>query len=136
MTGSLNKVSIIGNLGKDPEIRTTPSGKKVANFSVCTSDRWTDKEGKKQESAQWHKLVAWGPLAEIIEKYVRKGSQAYFEGKLDYRKYMDKKDNIERYSTEIVVSEMQMLGVKSAESAPQSSQESMPIPPDDSDLPF
>ena len=135
MSGSLNKVSIIGNLGKDPEIRTTPSGKKVANFSVCTSDRWTDKEGKKQESAQWHRLVAWGPLAEIIEKYVRKGSQAYFEGKLDYRKYMGK-DDIERYSTEIVVSEMQMLGGKSAESAPQSSQESMPIPPDDDSLPF
>lgn len=135
MSGSLNKVSIIGNLGKDPEIRTTPAGKKVANFSVCTSDRWTDKEGKKQESAQWHKLVAWGPLAEIIEKYVRKGSQAYFEGKLDYRKYTGK-DGIERYSTEIVVSEMQMLGGKSAESAPQSSQESMPIPPDDDLLPF
>ncbi len=135
MSGSLNKVSIIGNLGKDPEIRTTPAGKKVANFSVCTSDRWTDKEGKKQESAQWHKLVAWGPLAEIIEKYVRKGSQAYFEGKLDYRKYTGK-DGIERYSTEIVVSEMQMLGGKSAESAPQSSQESMPIPPDDDSLPF
>lgn len=135
MSGSLNKVSIIGNLGKDPEIRTTPSGKKVANFSVCTSDRWTDKEGKKQESAQWHRLVAWGPLAEIIEKYVRKGSQAYFEGKLDYRKYTGK-DGIERYSTEIVVSEMQMLGGKSAESAPQSSQESMPIPPDDDSLPF
>lgn len=135
MSGSLNKVSIIGNLGKDPEIRTTPSGKKVANFSVCTSDRWTDKEGKKQESAQWHRLVAWGPLAEIIEKYVRKGSQAYFEGKLDYRKYTGK-DGIERYSTEIVVSEMQMLGGKSAESAPQSSQESMPIPPDDDLLPF
>ncbi len=135
MSGSLNKVSIIGNLGKDPEIRTTPSGKKVANFSVCTSDRWTDKEGKKQESAQWHRLVAWGPLAEIIEKYVRKGSQAYFEGKLDYRKYKGK-DDIERYSTEIVVSEMQMLGGKSAESAPQSSQESMPIPPDDDSLPF
>ena len=135
MSGSLNKVSIIGNLGKDPEIRTTPSGKKVANFSVCTSDRWTDKEGKKQESAQWHRLVAWGPVAEIIEKYVRKGSQAYFEGKLDYRKYKGK-DDIERYSTEIVVSEMQMLGGKSAESAPQSSQESMPIPPDDDSLPF
>ena len=135
MSGSLNKVSIIGNLGKDPEIRTTPSGKKVANFSVCTSDRWTDKEGKKQESAQWHRLVAWGPLAEIIENYVRKGSQAYFEGKLDYRKYKGK-DDIERYSTEIVVSEMQMLGGKSAESAPQSSQESMPIPPDDDSLPF
>ena len=79
--------------------------------------------------------MAWGPLAEIIEKYVRKGSQAYFEGKLDYRKYKGK-DDIERYSTEIVVSEMQMLGGKSAESAPQSSQESMPIPPDDDSLPF
>ena len=80
----MNKFMIIGRLGKDPEIRTTASGKQLATFSVATSEKYTDKSGNKQESTEWHNVVVWGKLAEICSQYLRKGSQAMFEGKITY----------------------------------------------------
>jgi single-strand DNA-binding protein len=108
---SLNKVMIIGNLGKDPEIRTTPSGAKVANFSVATNESYTDKSGNRVDKTEWHKIVMWKGLAEIAEKYLQKGSTAFFEGKLTTRSW-DDTNGQKRYTTEIVVDNMVMLGSK------------------------
>lgn len=107
---SLNKVSIIGNLGRDPELRNLPSGDAITNIAVATTDKWKDKNtGEKREQTEWHRITAFGPLAEIMAKYLVKGSQVYIEGKLRTRKYTDK-DGIERYATEIVADTLQMLG--------------------------
>lgn len=106
---SLNKVMIIGNLGRDPEIRTTPSGAKVANFSVATNESYTDRNGQRVDRTEWHRMVLWRGLADIAEKYLRKGSTAYFEGKLSTRSWEDTAGQ-KRYSTEIVVDSMQMMG--------------------------
>lgn len=105
----LNKVMIIGRLGRDPELKRTASGQAVANFSVATSEKYTDKSGSKHESTEWHNVVAWGKLAEIIEQYVSKGSQIYVEGKLQTRSW-DDSNGVKKYKTEIVCSSMQMLG--------------------------
>ena len=114
MAGSVNKVIIIGNLGRDPEVRATQSGSKIANLNVATSENWTNKEtGNKEEKTEWHRLVVFGKLAEIVEKYLKKGSNAYFEGRLQTRKWTDK-DNQERYTTEIVVDNMTMLGSRAS----------------------
>ena len=86
----VNKVILVGNLGSDPELRYTPSGVAVANFSIATSDRWTDKEGKPQERTEWHRIVAWRKLAEIAGEYLKKGKQVYVEGKLQTRSWEDK----------------------------------------------
>ncbi len=109
MSGSLNKVMIIGNLGRDPEIRTVPSGAKVANFSVATNESYTDRNGQKVDRTEWHRMVMWRGLADIAEKYLRKGSTAYFEGKLSTRSWDDQSGQ-KRYTTEIVVDNLQMLG--------------------------
>lgn len=112
MAGSLNKVMIIGNLGRDPEVRAMPSGQKVANVNVATSERWTNKQtGQKEEKTEWHRIVLWGQQAEIAEKYLKKGSTAYFEGRIETRKWTDK-DNQERYTTEIRCDNFTMLGGK------------------------
>lgn len=112
---SLNKVMLIGNLGRDPEIRVTQSGSKIANFSIATSDRRTDKAtGEKTETTEWHRLIAFTQLAEIIEKYVTKGSKVYIEGRLQTRKWTDK-DQVERYTTEILVDKLVMLSGKADE---------------------
>ena len=109
----VNKVILVGNLGQDPEVRYMPQGGAVANFSVATSETWTDKNtNEKKEQTEWHRVVFYGRLAEIIGEYLRKGSKVYIEGKLKTRKWMDK-DNIERYTTEVVGEEMQMLDGKS-----------------------
>ena len=131
MSGSLNKVMLIGNLGKDPEIRTIPNGTKVANFSVATNESYTDKSGAKVDKTEWHRIVMWRGLAEIAEKYLRKGSTAYFEGKLSTRSW-DDTNGQKKYSTEIVVDNMQMLGGRSSEGAPaySDSQGSSYGPPD------
>jgi single-strand DNA-binding protein len=106
----VNKAIIVGNLGRDPEIRYTPSGVPVASFSVATSDEWKDKDtGTKQERTEWHRIVAWRGLAEICGKYLRKGSQVYIEGKIQTRTWEDK-DGVQRYTTEIMAQNMQMLG--------------------------
>ena len=108
---SLNKALIIGNLGADPAVRYAPSGDAVANFSIATSERYTDKAGEKKETTEWHKCVAFGKRAETLAEYAKKGSQLYVEGKIQTRKWTDK-EGVERYSTEIVVENFQFLGAK------------------------
>ena len=104
MLGSVNKVTLIGNLGADPEIRTLPSGSRVASFSIATSDTWKDKEsGERQEKTQWHKISIFNEgLIKIAESYLHKGSKIYLEGQLENRKWQDKDGN-DRYSTEVVL---------------------------------
>ena len=108
---SVNKVTIIGNLGRDPENRYLPSGEQVTSISVATTENWKDKSGEKQEQTEWHRCVFFGKLAEIAGQYLKKGSQVYVEGKLRTQKYTDK-DGIERYQTQIIANTMQMLGSK------------------------
>jgi single-strand DNA-binding protein len=108
---SVNKVIIVGNLGRDPEIRTFPSGDQVANVTIATTDRWKDKETREEKSAtEWHRVVFNGRLAEIVGQYLRKGSQVYVEGSLRTRKWTDQATGQERYATEIRADSMQMLG--------------------------
>ncbi|MEE8321968.1 MAG: single-stranded DNA-binding protein [Gammaproteobacteria bacterium] len=117
MARGINKVILIGNLGNDPDIRYTAGGAAVANISLATAESWRDKEsGEKQERTEWHRIVFFGRLAEIVGEYLRKGSQIYVEGRLQTRKWQDKEGN-DRYTTEIVANEMQMLGSRSGGSA-------------------
>jgi len=107
---SVNKVILIGNLGKDPEVRYMPSGRAVANVTLATSDSWKDKNtGEKQERTEWHNVVFYSPLAEIAGQYLRKGSSVFVEGRLQTRKWQDKNGQ-DRYTTEIIANEMKMLG--------------------------
>lgn len=105
----LNKVMIIGRLTRDPEIRTTPTGQNVASFSVATSFNWTDQQGQKKEQTEFHNVVAWRKLADIIGQYLKKGSQVYIEGRLQTRSWDDKTSGQKRYRTEIVTDNMIML---------------------------
>jgi single-strand DNA-binding protein len=114
---SLNKAILIGNLGSDPEIRTTGGGSKVADFSVATSRRWTDRSGQQQEKTEWHRIVAWTNLADIAEQYLKKGDKVYVEGEIQYRSYDDKDGNT-RYVTEINARELIMLGGREGGGAP------------------
>lgn len=110
MARGVNKVILVGNLGKDPEVRYMPSGGAVANVTLATSDQWKDKQtGEQRERTEWHNVVFYQRLAEIVGEYLKKGSQVYVEGSLRTRKWQDKNGN-DRYTTEIVASEMQMLG--------------------------
>lgn len=109
---SLNKTLLIGNLGKDPEVKYMPNGDAVCNFSVATTESWKDKEGNKQEKVEWHSIVVYRKLAEICGQYLKKGSQVYLEGRLQTRKWQDKETGKDRYMTEIVCDEMKMLGSK------------------------
>ena len=136
---SVNKVILIGNLGKDPDFRVTPGGQPVANFSVATTDRWTDKGGQRQERTEWHKIVAWGRLGEICGEYLHKGKQVYIEGRLQTRSWEDRDGN-KRYTTEIVAQTMQMLGPAGKEGRVESKSEAFPVEepisvPED-DIPF
>jgi single-strand DNA-binding protein len=110
---SLNKVILIGNLGNDPEVRSTSGGNRVANFSLATSRSWNDPSGQKQEKTEWHRCIVWNTkssqLADIVERYVKKGDKIYVEGRIEYRQWQDK-DGQTRYSTEINVRELIMLG--------------------------
>ena len=107
---SVNKVIIVGNLGRDPETRYMPSGDAITNIAVATTDKWKDKStGEQKEATEWHRVSFFGRLAEVAGQYLKKGSQVYIEGKLRTRKYTDK-DGVEKYSTEIVADVMQMLG--------------------------
>jgi len=140
----VNKVILIGNLGKDPEMRYFPDGTAVANFSIATSEGWKDKDtGERKERTEWHRIVAFRKLAEICGKYLSKGKQVYIEGKLQTRSW--EKDGVTRYTTEIVANEMRMLGSRDSgddynrsgggdygQSMPQ---EPFPETPDD-DIPF
>lgn len=108
----INKAIIVGRLGQDPEIRYTANGAAVANLSVATSEAWKDKQtGEQQEKTEWHRIVIFGKLAEICQQYLKKGGAAYFEGRIQTRKWQDQQGN-DRYSTEIVANVMQMLGDK------------------------
>ena len=144
MARGINKVILVGNVGKDPETRYMPNGKAVTNFSIATSDGWTDKQtGDKQERTEWHNVVLFEKLAEIASQYLRKGSQVYIEGSLRTRKWQDKEGK-DRYTTEIVGREMQMLGGRSGSAGGGSSESSAPAssspPADDGgfddDIPF
>ncbi len=111
---SLNKASLIGNVGQDPEIRTTNNGSRVATFSLATSRQWNGPAGDKQEKTEWHKCVAWNSqrgtgLADVVEKYVRKGEKLYVEGRIEYRQFQDKEGQT-RYVTEIKVEQLMLLG--------------------------
>ncbi len=129
MARGINKVILVGNLGNDPEIRYTAGGAAVANISLATTDSWKDKvSGEQQDRTEWHRVVFFGRLAEIVGEYLRKGSQVYVEGRLQTRKWQDKSGN-DRYTTEIVANDMQMLGGRSG--AGMSGNEGAPPPMSD-----
>jgi single-strand DNA-binding protein len=137
---SVNKVILVGNLGGDPEVRYTPSGKAVASFSLATKEQWTGKDGEKTERTEWHKIVAWARLGEICGEYLRKGSQVYVEGRLQTRSWEDKEGN-KRYTTEIVAQNMQMLGSAAGKGGMAKSTEERfpteePVSIPDDDIPF
>ncbi|HRS96325.1 MAG TPA: single-stranded DNA-binding protein, partial [Candidatus Latescibacteria bacterium] len=112
---SVNKVILIGNLGKDPVVDQTPSGTPRCRFSLATSENFTDREGKKQERTEWHNILIWGKLAEVAGQYLRKGRPVYLEGRIAYRSYEDQEGNKKNF-TEIVVTSMQLLGSRSDQS--------------------
>ena len=127
MARGVNKVILIGNLGNDPDIRYTASGAAVANISLATAETWRDKEtGDQQERTEWHRIVFFGRLAEIVGEYLKKGSQIYVEGRLQTRKWQDK-DGHDRYTTEIVANEMQMLGSRGGAGMPSDSAAASPL---------
>lgn len=111
MSRSVNKVILLGNLGKDPEVRYTGSGTAVASFSMATSESWRDAEGNAQERTEWHNIVVWRKLAEVCGEYLKKGSKIYCEGRLQYRTY-DDKNGVKRYVTEVVMDTLVMLDGK------------------------
>jgi single-strand DNA-binding protein len=162
MSRSLNKVQLIGNVGKDPEIRFTQDGRPIANLTIATSESWNDKQGQKQEKTEWHRVVAFGKLAEIIQQYVKKGSKLYIEGQLQTRKWTDNQGQ-DKYTTEVVIQQFggQMLMLDSkgqgggggyqqqapasgysqpqqaaAQQQPAASQQPAPAPDFDDDIPF
>jgi single-strand DNA-binding protein len=147
MARGVNKVILVGNLGKDPEVRYMPNGNAVANITLATSESWKDKQtGEQQEKTEWHRVVMFRRLGEIAGEYLKKGSQVYIEGKLQTRKWQDNSGN-DRYTTEIVANEMQMLGGRgggsagySADSAPASKAAPAPAAAGaddfDDDIPF
>ncbi|MDP2027508.1 single-stranded DNA-binding protein [Sulfuriferula sp.] len=135
---SVNKTTLVGNLGADPEIRYMPDGTATATLAIATTDAWKDKAtGEKKEKTEWHRVVFFKGLAEVAEKYLKKGSQIYIEGKLRTRKWTDK-EGIDRYTTEIVGREMQMLGKKPAgeEQTPPKIQDAPDAGDLDDDIPF
>ena len=147
MARGVNKVTLIGNLGNDPELRSTQSGSAVANITLATSESWRDKETQEtKERVEWHRVIIFGRLAEVVNEYLRKGSQVYVEGRIQTRKWQDKDGN-DRYTTEIVANEMQMLGSRGTNSdssaGQQSASTSQPTSPSavvndpfDDDIPF
>lgn len=143
MACGVNKAIILGNLGNDPDMRYTSSGSAVANITIATSETWKDKEsGEKQEKTEWHRVSAFGKLAEIIGEYLRKGSQVYIEGRIQTRKWQDKDGN-DRYTTEIIANELQMLGGKNnndeqpqQNATPQDSSPAVASNDFDDDIPF
>src|SRR6185295_9092427 len=119
---SVNKVILVGRLGQNPEVRYTPSGAAVANFSVATNESWTDKSGQKQERTEWHRIVVWGKLAEHCNQYLSKGRKAYIEGRLQTREWTDKDGN-KKYTTEVQAQTVQFLGGAAGASAGEGRQQ-------------
>jgi len=109
MSRSLNKAMLIGHVGADPEVRTTAGGTRVATFSLATSRRWTGRSGQDQEKTEWHRIVAWDRLAEVVERFVRKGERLYVEGRIEYRSWEDAAGQT-RYATEIIAQDLMLLG--------------------------
>lgn len=129
MARGINKVILVGNLGNDPDVRYTANGAAVSNISIATSESWKDKEsGEQVEKTEWHRVVFFGKLAEIVAEYLKKGSQVYVEGRLQTRKWQDKEGN-DKYTTEIVANEMQMLGGKPGGGGNYENQQSASAPP-------
>lgn len=137
---SINKVILIGNLGRDPEVRYTPSGTAVANFSIATTENWTNKDGEKESHTEWHRIVAWGRLGEICGEYLSSGKQVYIEGRIRTNEWEDQEGN-KRQNKEIVALTMQMLGSR-AQAEPSSDESPSPEPdtassgPTEDDIPF
>jgi len=127
---SFNHAVVLGNLGRDPEVRYTQSGQAVASFSVATTDRWTDKDGGQKEKTEWHRITVWGKQAENCGQYLKKGSQCLVEGKLQTREWLDKEGK-KNYTTEIVAKQVQFIGAKQSSSEPEKQS-----PPGDDELPF
>ena len=118
MARGINKVILIGNLGRDPEVRYTQDGRAICNFTMATTENWRDKNtGEKRDRTEWHRVVVWGRLAEICADYLSKGRQVYVEGRLQTRDWEDKETGQKRYMTEVVVNEFQLMGAKPAVSA-------------------
>lgn len=134
MARGVNKAILVGNLGADPELRYTPSGRPVATFRIATTDVWTDANGERQERTEWHRIVAWDKLAEICGEYLRKGSKVYIEGRIQTRTWEDQ-NGVQRYTTEIVARDMRMLDTRP--SVPEEAQsEELPPIEEEEDLPF
>jgi len=137
----VNKAIIVGNVGQDPDTKYTQDGKPIANLSIATSESWKDKQGQRQERTEWHRVVFYGKLAEIVDSYVKKGTKLYIEGSIHTRKWQDK-DGQDRYTTEIKGREMQMLDSRDSSPAPQQAPQQAPqsVPPSvdsfDDDIPF
>ena len=135
---SVNKVILMGNLGRDPEVRYMPNGEAVANFSIATTENWKDKSGNAQSKTEWHNIVMYRRLAEIAGEYLKKGRPVYIEGRLQTREW--EKDGVKRYSTEIIGDSMQLLGGKdSSDDSAKQQQQNAPAtqpPADDTDIPF
>jgi single-strand DNA-binding protein len=128
MARGVNRVILIGHLGRDPEVRYSPNGQAIANVTLATSESWKDKNtGEKQERTEWHRVVFFGRLAEIAGEYLKKGMQIYVGGRLQTRKWQDKDGN-DRYTTEIVAADMQMLGSRAGAGAPEDNFDSEPAP--------
>ena len=127
---ALNKVLLIGNLGADPEVKTLPSGDKVASIRLATTETYKNKNGERMEDTEWHRVEFWGGLAGIVEQYVKKGDSLYVEGRIRTEKYTDT-NQVERYSTKVRATNMQMLSRKS-----QAGNEALPALPEDDGLPF
>ena len=125
---------MVGNLGADPELRYTPSGRPVATFRIATTDVWTDANGERQERTEWHRIVAWDRLAEICGEYLRKGSKVYIEGRIQTRTWEDQ-NGVQRYTTEIVARDMRMLDTKPSVPEEPAVEETPPIE-EEEDLPF
>ena len=141
---SVNKVILIGRLGKDPDLRYTPGGKAVASFTLATNERWSGQDGQKKESTTWHNIVAWGRTAEVLKEYLRKGSEIYIEGRIDNRSW-DDKEGKKRYTSEVIVQNFQFVGSRAGseqQAPPSTGPDDVPPPPDrggsagDDDLPF
>lgn len=135
----VNKVILLGNLGKDPEVKTTENGTKMARFSLATSETYKDRDGNRQEKTEWHNIVVWRQLAEIAEKYLTKGKTIYLEGKLTTRQWEDKNKE-KRYTTEIVADTFTMIGPRKEQDSPVIDsiveEDLPPAPAPDDDLPF
>src|SRR5271155_971032 len=116
---SINKAIVVGNLGRDPEVRALPSGQNVANFSLATTERFTDRSGTKQQRTEWHRVVAFGKLADTCQQFLTKGRQVYVEGRLTTRRYEAKDGSGTRYQTEIVARQMRLLGNRANGNAPK-----------------